>query len=153
MKILVTGGAGYIGSHTAIELLTAGYEVVLLDNFSNASPAAVSAIRAVANREVPLATCDIADGEKLDDLFKAGGFDAVVHFAALKAVGESVADPLRYYRNNVAGTACLLDRMAAHDVKTLVFSSSATVYGEPASNPITEDFPTVPAIVRTDARS
>ena len=145
MKILVTGGAGYIGSHTAIELLASGYDVVLLDNFSNSTPAAVSAIRTVANREVPLVTCDIADGDRLDSLFEAGGFDAVVHFAALKAVGESVADPLRYYRNNVAGTACLLDRMAAHGVKTLVFSSSATVYGEPASNPITEDFPTVPA--------
>ena len=144
MKILVTGGAGYIGSHTAIELLAAGYDVVLLDNFSNSTPAAVSAIRTVANREVPLVTCDIADGDRLDSLFEAGGFDAVVHFAALKAVGESVADPLRYYRNNVAGTACLLDRMAAHRVKTLVFSSSATVYGEPASNPITEDFPTAP---------
>ena len=144
MKVLVTGGAGYIGSHTAIELVAAGHDVVLLDNFSNASLAAVAAIRRIADRDVPLVTADIGDSDRLDDVFEAADFDAVVHFAALKAVGESVAEPLRYYRNNVAGTACLLERMAAHDVKTIVFSSSATVYGDPASNPITEDFPTAP---------
>ncbi len=144
MKVLVTGGAGYIGSHTAIELIAAGHEVTLLDNLCNASYKAVAAVRALANRHVPFVEGDIGDGEFLDATFDGAGFDAVVHFAGLKAVAESVAQPIRYYRNNVAGTACLVERMAAHDVKTIVFSSSATVYGEPASTPITEDSPTRP---------
>lgn len=144
MKILVTGGAGYIGGHSAIELLGAGHDVVLLDNFSNSSPGAVSAIRMIANRDVPFVAGDIGDRDCLDGIFENGDFDAVIHFAALKAVAESVAEPLRYYRNNVAGTTCLLESMAAHAVKTIVFSSSATVYGDPASTPIAEDFPTVP---------
>lgn len=145
MKVLVTGGAGYIGSHTVVELLAAGHEAVVLDNFANSSPLAVDAVRRIANRDVPLVRGDIADGDALDTVFGGAGFDAVIHFAALKAVGESVADPLRYYRNNVAGTATLLDRMAAHDVKTIVFSSSAAVYGSARSVPITEDEPTQPA--------
>lgn len=144
MKVLVTGGAGYIGSHTAVELVAAGHEVTLLDNLCNASFEAVTAVRKIANRHVPFVRGDIGDAELLDATFAGSGFDAVVHFAALKAVAESVAEPLRYYLNNVAGTGCLLARMAAHDVKTIVFSSSATVYGEPASTPITEDFPTAP---------
>ena len=145
MKVLVTGGAGYIGSHTVVELLTAGHDVFVLDNFANSSPAAIDAVRGIADRDVPIIRADIADAGRLDVVFRMFGIDAVIHFAALKAVGESVAEPLRYYRNNVAGTATLLDRMAAHDVKTIVFSSSAAVYGEPRSNPIPEDAPTAPA--------
>lgn len=145
MNVLVTGGAGYIGSHTAVELLAVGHEVMLLDDFSNSSPAAVDAIRALANRPVGFVEADVGDEEAIDRVFAEGAFDAVVHFAAHKAVGESVAEPLRYYRNNVAGTACLVQCMAEHGVKTIVFSSSATVYGEPVQVPITEDHPTQPA--------
>ena len=145
MKVLVTGGAGYIGSHTVVELLAAGHETVVLDNFANSSPLAVDAVRRIANREVGVVRGDIADGDGLDAVLDGAGFDAVVHFAALKAVGESVADPLRYYRNNVIGTTTLLDHMAAHDVKTIVFSSSAAVYGDARSVPITEDEPAQPA--------
>ena len=145
MKVLVTGGAGYIGSHTVVELLAEGHDAVVLDNFANSSPRALDAVRRITNREVRLVRGDIADADCLDAVLAATDFDAVIHFAALKAVGESVADPLRYYRNNLAGTATLLDRMAAHDVKTVVFSSSAAVYGEPRSVPITEDAPTEPA--------
>ena len=145
MKVLVTGGAGYIGSHTVVELLAVGHEAVVLDNFANSSPHAVDAVRRIAERDVRLVRGDIADADGLDAAFGLADFDAVIHFAALKAVGESVADPLRYYRNNVAGTATLLDRMAAHDVKTIVLSSSAAVYGDPRSVPIAEDEPTQPA--------
>ena len=144
MNVLVTGGAGYIGSHTAIELLASGHDVTVLDNLSNASPRAVDAIRLLANRDVPFVEGDIRDGELLTRLFGEGDFDAVIHFAALKAVGESVAMPLQYYDNNVGGTGRLLDCMAAAGVKTLVFSSSATVYGQPPTNPIREDFPYAP---------
>lgn len=144
MKVLVTGGAGYIGSHTVVELLAAGHEAVVLDSFANSSPRAIDAVRRIANCDVPLVRSDIADGDALDTVLGGAGFDAVIHFAALKAVADSVADPLRYYRNNVAGTATLLDRMAAHGVKTLVFSSSAAIYGDPRSMPITEDEPTQP---------
>ena len=138
MKTLVTGGAGYIGSHTAIELHNAGHEVVVLDNLSNSARAAVTALRALTRDDVPFVECDIRDTAGLDRVFAEGGFDAVVHFAALKAVGESTVEPLRYYDNNVAGTARLLDRMAAHGIKTLVFSSSAAIYGNPAAMPISE---------------
>ena len=138
MRVLVTGGAGYIGSHTAIELLGAGHDVVVLDNLSNSTPAAVTAIRSLTGHDLPFVECDIRDANGLDRVFSAGGFDAVFHFAALKAVGESTVEPLRYYDNNVAGSACLLDRMAAHGVRTMVFSSSAAVYGDPASMPISE---------------
>lgn len=144
MKILVTGGAGYIGGHTVVELLAAGHDVVALDNLSNSSPAALTAIGAIAGRDIPFVEGDIADGELLDSLFQREGFDAVVHFAASKAAGESVTEPLRYYQNNVGGTASLLACMASHDVKTIVFSSSAAVYGEPATMPINEDCPTAP---------
>ena len=144
MKILVTGGLGYIGSHTTLELLAAGHEAVLLDNFSNASPRVLSAIAGLAGRSVPFVEGDIRDGGLLDGVLKAGEFDAVMHLAALKAVGESVADPLRYYSNNSAGTICLLERMAAHSVKTLIFSSSATVYRD-SPEPLTESCPTKPS--------
>ncbi|MDE0661775.1 MAG: UDP-glucose 4-epimerase GalE [Gammaproteobacteria bacterium] len=144
MKTLVTGGAGYIGSHTAIELRNAGHEVVVLDNLSNSTRAAVTALRSVTRADVPFVECDIRDATGLDRVFSQGGFDAVLHFAALKAVGESTVEPLRYYDNNVAGSTRLLERMAAHGVKTLVFSSSAAIYGNPASMPIRETCPPDP---------
>ena len=140
----MTGGAGYIGSHTAIELVAAGHDVVVFDNLSNGTRAAVETIGRLAGRAVPFIEGDIRDPACLDRTFADHPFDAVLHFAALKSVGESTAEPLRYYQNNVAGTACLLERMAAHDVKTLVFSSSASVYGDPVSMPITEDCPPAP---------
>ena len=142
MKVLVTGGAGYIGSHTALELLAAGHEPVLLDNFSNASPAVLPALARLAGREVPCVEGDIRDGRFLDNVFEDGRFSAVVHLAALKAVGESVSDPLRYYSHNVTGSACLLERMVRHRVRSLVFSSTATVYGAASAAPVTEDAPT-----------
>ena len=144
MKVLVTGGAGYIGSHTAAALLEAGHDVTLLDNLSNSSAGAVEALRALVGRDIAFAQGDIGDAALLDSVFAAGAFGAVVHFAALKAVAESVAEPLRYYRNNVSGTACLLERMAAHDVNTIVFSSSATVYGDAPTMPIGEQSPVAP---------
>lgn len=144
MNVLVTGGAGYIGSHTAVALLEAGHAVTLLDNFANSRPQAVDAIRAIAERDVALMEGDVCDEALLNATFAAGRFDAVIHFAALKAVGESVAKPLAYYRNNVGGTIALLTAMAAHRVHTIVFSSSATVYGAPATVPIAEDAPTEP---------
>ena len=138
MKTLVTGGAGYIGSHTAIELHNAGHDVVVLDNLSNSAGAAVTALRSLTRGDISFVECDIRDAAGLDRVFSRGRFDAVLHFAALKAVGESTVEPLRYYDNNVAGSARLLDRMAAHGIKTLVFSSSAAIYGNPASMPIRE---------------
>ena len=144
MKILVTGGLGYIGSHTALELLAAGHEAVLLDNFSNASPGVLSAVAGLAGRSVPFVEGDVRDGGFLEGVLEDGEFDAVMHFAALKAVGESAADPLRYYSNNAAGTICLLERMAARCVKTLIFSSSATVY-RASPEPLTESCPTKPS--------
>ena len=144
MKILVTGGAGYIGGHTAIELLAAGHAVVVLDNLSNASKQAIAALGTIAEQRIPFVEGDLADRDLLDTIFKTEGFDAVIHFAARKAVAESVADPLGYYRNNVVGTVRLLDCMAKHGVQTLVFSSSAAVYGKPVAMPIAEDCPTAP---------
>ena len=144
MKILVTGGLGYIGLHTAVELFANGHQAVLLDNCSNASAGALPALAALAGRSVPFVHGDVRDDETLDSLFEDGGFDAVVHFAALKAVGESVREPLRYFANNVNGTVCLLERMAAHDVNTLIFSSSATVYRE-SCEALTETHPTGPS--------
>ena len=145
MNLLITGGAGYVGGHTALHLIANGHRVTLLDNLSNSSAGAVAAIRQVAGQAVPFERGDLRDGAFLDGVFEAGRFDAVIHFAALKAVSESVAKPLLYYENNVTGATRLLARMAAHGVYTIVFSSSATVYGEPAKTPITEDFPTAPA--------
>lgn len=140
--ILVTGGAGYIGSHTCVRLLELGYDVVVLDNFSNSCAEAVRRVEDIARREVVLVEGDINDAVLLDRLFQTHKVDAVIHFAGLKAVGESVAQPLRYYHNNVSGTLVLCEAMQRAGVKNMVFSSSATVYGDPATVPIREDFPT-----------
>ena len=140
--ILVTGGAGYIGSHTVVRLLELGYEVVVLDNFSNSSPEALRRVEDITRREVTLVEGDINDAALLDRLFAEHAIDAVIHFAGLKAVGESVSQPLRYFWNNVSGTIVLCEAMQRAGVKNMVFSSSATVYGDPASLPIREDFPT-----------
>ncbi|TVO62608.1 UDP-glucose 4-epimerase GalE [Denitromonas ohlonensis] len=143
--ILVTGGAGYIGSHTCVALLAAGHEVVVVDNFSNSNPEALARVGQIAGRPVAaIHEVDIRDRAGLDAVFAAQPVDAVIHFAGLKAVGESVQKPHAYYDNNVAGTLVLLEVMAARGVKRMVFSSSATVYGDPASVPIREDFPTAP---------
>ncbi|MBB3119617.1 UDP-glucose 4-epimerase GalE [Pseudoduganella violacea] len=141
MKILVTGGMGYIGSHTCVELLQAGHEVVVFDNLSNADPAVAERVARIAGRAFAFVQGDIRDRAALAALFAAHRFDSVIHFAGLKAVGESVEQPLRYYDNNISGSVALFESMAAAGVKSLVFSSSATVYGDPASVPITEDFP------------
>ena len=141
MQILVTGGAGYIGSHTALELLTAGYDVVVADNFVNSKPAAIERMRALANRPFDFVCCDLTDAVETESLFSRFSFDAVIHFAGLKAVGESVQKPLEYYQNNLISTLNLLNSMRRHGVEQFVFSSSATVYGDPASVPIREDFP------------
>lgn len=139
--VLVTGGAGYIGSHTVVELLAAGHEVVILDNFTNSSELVIPRIEKIAAKQVIVERADICDAAAMNAIFQRYDFDAVVHFAGLKAVGESVDQPLRYYHNNVVGTLLLLQTMAAHRCTRLVFSSSATVYGDPATVPIKEDFP------------
>ena len=141
MKILVTGGAGYIGSHTCVELLNNGYEVVAADNLSNASPVALDRVREITGKDLTFARADIRSRQEMDRIFADHAIDAVIHFAGLKAVGESISVPLTYYDNNISGTLSLLGAMAAAGVKKLIFSSSATVYGDPASLPITEDFP------------
>jgi UDP-glucose 4-epimerase len=141
MKILVTGGMGYIGSHTVVELLKAGHDVVVVDNLSNAQAAVQGRIEKIADKKIEFVQADIRDRAALERVFGAHQIGAVVHFAGLKAVGESVAQPLRYYDNNVSGSVALFETMARFGVKTLVFSSSATVYGDPASVPILEDFP------------
>lgn len=140
--ILVTGGAGYIGSHACLALIEAGYRVVALDNFSNSSAEALRRVTAITGGDCPLVTTDIRDAAALDALFRDYPIDAVMHFAGLKAVGESVAKPLEYYDNNVNGTLVLLNAMERAGVRQFIFSSSATVYGDPASVPIREDFPT-----------
>jgi UDP-glucose 4-epimerase len=139
--ILVTGGAGYIGSHTCVALLEAGHEVVVVDNLSNSSEESLRRVREITGKDLVFCKADVLDDEALEGVFRAHRFGAVIHFAALKAVGESVAEPLRYYRNNVTGTVTLLEACRRHGVKDFVFSSSATVYGDPARVPITEDFP------------
>ena len=141
MNILVTGGAGYIGSHTCVELLGQGYKVVIVDNLVNSSQEAVERIRQISGACPEFYRLDIGDRQGLDQVFRRHDIDAVVHFAGLKAVGESVSQPLRYYQNNIAGTLTLCEAMADHGVFDIVFSSSATVYGEPASVPIRENFP------------
>ena len=141
MHILVTGGAGYIGSHTVLELLENGHEVTVVDNLANSSAEALKRVQAITGKTVDAHYFDLCDESQLEALFSGTAVDAVIHFAGLKAVGESVANPLDYYRNNLVSTLVLCKIMAAHDVKKLVFSSSATVYGDPASVPITEDFP------------
>ena len=144
VNVLVTGGSGYVGSHAAVELLGDGHDVVLMDNLSNSSRSAVGAVRAVAGRSVRFVCGDVRDAPLLDRLLIAHRFDAVMHFAAAKSVAESLNRPFHYYDNNLAGTLCLVDRMAAHGVKTLVFSSSAAVYGHAAEAPTPEDAPTAP---------
>ena len=142
MQILVTGGAGYIGSHTVLALLDAGYEVVIADNFINSKPAVLERLHTLSGKAIPLVRADLTDPEAAESVFEEyPGIRAVIHFAGLKAVGESVEKPLSYYRNNLISTLNLLDSMRRHQVHNLVFSSSATVYGDPASVPITEDFP------------
>ncbi len=141
MKILVTGGAGYIGSHTCIQLLEAGYEIVVLDNLDNSCVESLNRVKKITGADFPFYEVDLLDYEATNKVFEEHDFGAVIHFAGLKAVGESVSIPLRYYHNNITGTLNLCDIMSKHGVKKLVFSSSATVYGDPATVPITEDFP------------
>ena len=143
MKILVTGGAGYIGSHTVVELLNAGHEVVVVDNLCNSSKKSLTRVKRITGKKPAFYRVDIRDAKRLDAVLdREGPFDAAIHFAALKAVGESTQIPLKYYANNLGGTFTLLDRLGAHGCKNIVFSSSATVYGEPKTVPIREDFPT-----------
>jgi UDP-glucose 4-epimerase len=138
---LVTGGAGYIGSHTCVELLAAGHDVVVIDNLSNSKACALTRVQEIAGSPLSFVQADLRDAPALAALFRAHDFDAVIHFAGLKAVGESTERPLDYYANNVGGTLTLCRAMGDAGVKSLVFSSSATVYGDPASVPIREDFP------------
>ena len=141
MKILVTGGAGYIGSHTCVELIESGYTPIVYDNLSNSSTVSLDRVKTITGQEVTFVEGDIRDSDALEAVIKSHGIEAVIHFAGLKAVGESVAKPLKYYDNNVAGSVKLLEAMKACDVKNIIFSSSATVYGDPATVPILEDFP------------
>lgn len=139
MKILVTGGAGYIGSHTCVELLNNGYEVVIIDNFCNSKKEVIDKIETITGKKVTLYEADVRNMDVLDTIFTEHQIDAVIHFAGLKAVGESVRMPLSYYRNNIDSTLALCEIMAKHNCKKMVFSSSATVYGKPEHLPITED--------------
>ncbi len=139
--ILVTGGAGYIGSHTCIELLDAGEDIIVLDNFSNSKPRALELIKEITGKEFKSYEADLLDRAAVSRIFEENKIDSVIHFAGLKAVGESVAKPIEYYHNNITGTLILCDEMRKRGCKTIVFSSSATVYGEPAMIPITEECP------------
>lgn len=141
MKILVTGGAGYIGSHTMVELLNDGYEVICVDNFCNSKPETLDKVREITGKDFKFYEGDVCNKELLEQIFDENEIDAVIHFAGLKAVGESVKLPLKYYRNNIDSTLSLLEVMTKYDCKSLVFSSSATVYGKPERLPIKEDFP------------
>lgn len=142
--LLVTGGAGYIGSHTVVELLTSGHDVVILDDFSNSSPKVIDRVEKITGRRPELVEGHVGDRDTLNRLLARYPVTATIHFAGFKAVGESVAKPLAYYDNNVSGTVVLLECLEAAGIRRLVFSSSATVYGDPASVPIREDFPTGP---------
>jgi UDP-glucose 4-epimerase len=142
--VLVTGGTGYIGSHTIVELLAHGHMVTIADNLSNSSAASIKAIKRLTGTSVPFHAIDIEDGSALDQLLQSEQFDAVIHFAAFKAVGESVSDPLKYYRNNVAGFVSLLQAVTAHRIPKFVFSSTAAVYGTPPSDRVTEETPANP---------
>lgn len=141
MKILVTGGAGYIGSHTCLELLEAGYEVIVVDNFSNSKEESLKRVQEITGKTLELHKVDLLEKEALNSVFESSPIDAVIHFAGLKAVGESVSIPLRYYHNNITGTLNLCEVMEKNNVMNIVFSSSATVYGNPHKVPIREDFP------------
>jgi UDP-glucose 4-epimerase len=144
LKILVTGGAGYIGSHTCIELLEAGHEVVVVDNLMNSKEESLKRVQEITGKPLIFNPVDLLDRHALMDIFTRHHIDAVIHFAGLKAVGESVQTPLKYYHNNITGTLILCEVMAEHSVKNIVFSSSATVYGDPTAVPIREDFPLGP---------
>ena len=142
MSVLVTGGAGYIGSHTVVELLNRGEKIIIVDNFSNSKPEMLDKIRKITNKDFKFYEVDLLDRENLDKVFAENpDIESVIHFAGLKAVGESVAKPIEYYHNNITGTLILLDIMKKYNCKKIVFSSSATVYGDPATVPIKEDFP------------
>lgn len=142
MSVLVTGGAGYIGSHTVVELLNRGEKIIIVDNFSNSKPEMLDKIRKITNKDFKFYEVDLLDRENLDKVFAENpDIESVIHFAGLKAVGESVAKPIEYYHNNITGTLILLDIMKKYSCKKIVFSSSATVYGDPATVPIKEDFP------------
>ncbi|MBE5958882.1 MAG: UDP-glucose 4-epimerase GalE [Lachnospiraceae bacterium] len=140
-KILVTGGAGYIGSHTCVELLNAGYDVVVIDNLSNSSEKSLERVKKLTGKEIKFYKGDILDRDILNEIMTKEDIDACIHFAGLKAVGESVAKPWEYYNNNINGTLTLVDVMRQHGCKNIIFSSSATVYGDPAQIPITEECP------------
>ena len=140
-RILVTGGAGYIGSHTVVELLNRGEEIVIVDNFSNSSPEVLDKIKQITNKDFKFYEVDIVDEENLRKIFEENEIESVMHFAGLKAVGESVSKPIEYYHNNITGTLILLKLMKEYNCKKIVFSSSATVYGNPKRLPIKEDFP------------
>lgn len=142
MKILLTGGAGFIGSHTCVELIEAGYDVVIADDLSNSKQLVIERLEELTGKEIKFYQLDIADSEKMDDMFAKENFDAVIHFAGFKAVGESVAKPVMYYRNNLGTTLTLLETMAKHNVNNIVFSSSATVYGVPETVPLVEGMKT-----------
>ena len=141
-RILVTGGAGYIGSHTVVELIAAGYEAIIVDNFSNSSVEVLDRLKTITGVEVPFYKGSISDKDFMNRVFEENQIDAVIHFAAYKAVGESVQEPLKYYKNNVCGTISLLDVMKLHKVEHIIFSSSATVYGMNNISPLTEDLST-----------
>ena len=140
-KILVTGGAGYIGSHTAVELLEKGEKLVIVDNFSNSSPEVLEKIKQIINKNFDFYEVDLLDEDKLEKVFEENEIESVIHFAGLKAVGESVSKPIEYYHNNITGTLILLKLMKKYNCKKIVFSSSATVYGNPKTLPIKEEFP------------
>lgn len=142
MKVLVTGGAGYIGTHTIVELLNAGEEVVAFDNFYNSKPKALERVREITGKDFKFYEADMLDPQAMDRIFAAEKIDAVIHFAGLKAVGESCQKPWLYYHNNIVGTLNILDSMKKYGVKQFVFSSSATVYGDSKVVPVKEDFPT-----------
>jgi len=144
MKVLVTGGAGYIGSHTCILLIEAGYDVVIFDNFCNASKESIRRVEAIVGKEIAVVEGDIRSRDDLETAFSTYKIDAVIHFAGLKAVGESVEQPLKYYDNNVNGSAVLCEVMTEYNCKSIIFSSSATVYGDPHTTPILENFPLSP---------
>ncbi len=141
MSVLVTGGTGYIGSHTVIELLEAGEDIVIVDNFSNSKPEMIDKIKEISGKDFKFYEVDLLDKEKLENVFKENKIESVIHFAGLKAVGESVQKPIEYYHNNITGTLILLEIMKKYNCKKIVFSSSATVYGTPKTVPIKEDFP------------
>ncbi len=141
MKILVTGGAGYIGSHTCVELLNAGYEIIVLDNLCNSSEKCLDAVKELTGKDFPFYKVDMLDKDAMEKVFEENEIDSVIHFAGLKAVGESTQIPIAYYHNNITGTLHLLQLMEKYNINNIVFSSSATVYGMPKTVPITEDFP------------